>query len=314
MRKLIICDKNKELIKAVEKYLKENGSGVFDSVEVVHGDVVKLHEKRPETRIVTASNPSFSPDGGLDAVLAKKYEWQPKEFSWDSHLFYAVSVDDKRVSNKNILLRLAVGLLGFSHNFVPILTGVGTGIGGLEVAVFIEILRAVLTNLRSANLRSANLRSADLRSADLSSANLRSADLSSANLRSAKDHALYADNLTLLRYQKHKLRAFKFVTSDMKSPINGDVTYKVGKYVEETNCNTSELEDCGAGLNVATLEWCIKNNNQGDRAVYLEVEFAPEDIVSIPFQSDGKFRVRKLKVVRKLKPEEVEACRNREVE
>ena len=284
MRKLIICDKNKELIKAVEKYLKENGSGVFDSVEVVHGDVVKLHEKRPETRIVTASNPSFSPDGGLDAVLAKKYEWQPKEFSWDSHLFYAVSVDDKRVSNKNILLRLAVGLLGFSHNFVPILTGVGTGIGGLEVAVFIEILRAVLTNLRS------------------------------ANLRSAKDHALYADNLTLLRYQKHKLRAFKFVTSDMKSPINGDVTYKVGKYVEETNCNTSELEDCGAGLNVATLEWCIKNNNQGDRAVYLEVEFAPEDIVSIPFQSDGKFRVRKLKVVRKLKPEEVEACRNREVE
>ena len=299
MRKLIICDKNKELIKAVEKYLKENGSGVFDSVEVVHGDVVKLHEKRPETRIVTASNPSFSPDGGLDAVLAKKYEWQPKEFSWDSHLFYAVSVDDKRVSNKNILLRLAVGLLGFSHNFVPILTGVGTGIGGLEVAVFIEILRAVLTNLRSA---------------DLSSANLRSADLRSANLRSAKDHALYADNLTLLRYQKHKLRAFKFVTSDMKSPINGDVTYKVGKYVEETNCNTSELEDCGAGLNVATLEWCIKNNNQGDRAVYLEVEFAPEDIVSIPFQSDGKFRVRKLKVVRKLKPEEVEACRNREVE
>ena len=303
--------------------------------------------RSPETRIVTASNPSFSPDGGLDAVLAKKYEWQPKEFGWDDHLFYAVSVNDKRVSNKQILLRLAVGLLGFSHNFTPILTGVGTGIGGLEIDTFIEILRAILTNLRSAdlssaNLRSANLSSANLRSADLRSANLRSADLRwadlrwanlrwanlrsadlssadlrwanlrSADLRSAKDQALYADNLTLLRYQKHKIRAFKFVTSEMKSPINGDIVYKVGKYVGENNYNASELEDCGAGLNVATLEWCIKNNDKKD-AVYIEVEFKPEDIVSIPFQSDGKFRVKKLKVVRKLKPEEVEACRNREV-
>lgn len=98
----------------------------------------------------------------------------------------------------------------------------------------------------------------------------------------------------------------------MKSPINGDIVYKVGKYVEENNYNASELEDCGAGLNVATLEWCIKNNDKKD-AVYIEVEFKPEDIVSIPLQSDGKFRVKKLKVVRKLKPEEVEACRNREV-
>ena len=312
MRKLIICDENKELIKAVERYLKENGNGVFDSVEVIHGDVVRVHKKNPETRIVTASNPSFSPDGGLDAVLAKKYEWQPKEFGWDDHLFYAVSVNDKRVSNKQILLRLAVGLLGFSHNFTPILTGVGTGIGGLEIDTFIEILRAILTNLSSADLSSANLRSANLRSADLRSANLRSADLRSADLRSAKDQALYADNLTLLRYQKHKIRAFKFVTSEMKSPINGDIVYKVGKYVGENNYNASELEDCGAGLNVATLEWCIKNNDKKD-AVYIEVEFKPEDIVSIPFQSDGKFRVKKLKVVRKLKPEEVEACRNREV-
>jgi hypothetical protein len=308
MKKLIICDKNKEVIKAVKKYLKENGNGIFDSVEVVHGDVVKLHEKRPETRIVTASNPDFSPDGGLDAVLAKKYRWNAREFSWDEHLFYAVSVDRNRKPSRDILLRLAVGVLSFAHSFTPILTGVGTGVGGLEIDIFIEVLRAVLTNLSSANLRWANLSSADLRSADL-----RWADLSSANLSSAKDQALFADNLTLLRYQKHKMRAFKFVTADMKSPINGSVLYKVGKFVEEQNCNTSELEDCGAGLNVATLEWCVKNNNQGDNAIYLEVEFSPEDIVSIPFQSDGKFRVKKLKVIRKLKAEEIEACRNREV-
>ena len=101
--------------------------------------------------------------------------------------------------------------------------------------------------------------------------------------------------------------------ADLTSPINGSTKYEVGGCVEEINCNTSELEDCGAGLNVATLEWCIKNNNQGDSAVYVEVEFKPEDIVSIPFQSDGKFRVRKLKVVRILKPDEVDACRNREI-
>jgi len=317
MRKLIVCDKNKELIKAVKKYLKENGSGVFDEVVAVHGDVIKLHEKDSGTRIVTASNPSFSPDGGLDAALAKRYSWEPAEFDFDEHLFYAVSVNDKRQSTKDILLRLAVGVLGYSHRFVPILTGVGTGVGGLAIETFIEVLHAILTNLRSANLRSAdlrsaNLRSADLRSADLRSADLRSANLSSADLSSAKDAALCATALSILRHQKRRLIAYKFVNSDLRSPINGNIEYKVGKVLEETNYNTSELDDCGAGLNVATLEWCIRNNTSASN-VYIEVEFDPKDIVSIPYTTDGKFRVSKLKVLRILDSKEIEACRNREI-
>jgi uncharacterized protein YjbI with pentapeptide repeats len=49
-------------------------------------------------------------------------------------------------------------------------------------------LKAILKNLRYADLSSANLSYADLRYADLSSADLSSADLSYANLRSADLH------------------------------------------------------------------------------------------------------------------------------
>ena len=125
--------KTKELIKAVERYLKENGNGVFDSVRGYSRDVVRYIKKNPETRIVTASNPSFSPDGGFRYLYLQKVQWQPKKFSWDDHLFYAVSVNDKRVSINKYFLRLAVGLLGFSHNFTPILRGLVQVSGGLEI-------------------------------------------------------------------------------------------------------------------------------------------------------------------------------------
>jgi hypothetical protein len=324
MRKLIICDKNKELIKAVNAFIKDYGFGVFDSVEVICGDVVKVHEKYPETRIVTASNPDFSPDGGLDAILAKKYDWNPSEFTWNDDLFFVKSVDSERKSSKEILLRAAVGILGYSTKFVPILTGIGTGIGGVAVEVFIDILRAVLSNLRSADLsfanlssadlRSANLRSAnlssadlssaDLRSADLSFANLSSADLSFANLRSAKNLSYkYHDSLNLLRFQKGKLVAYKYVNSDMKSPQNGSLHYEVGKTIKEDDYQTDDTILCDKGLNVASLEWCLREGSFGSPII--EVEFKASDIVSIPYNTDGKFRVKKLKVVRLLSEKEI---------
>ena len=315
MRTLIICDKNKEVTDAAKKLIKEYGFGVFDEVKVINGDVIKVHEKTPNSRIVTASNPEFSPDGGLDKLLANKYEWTPQEFFWNDDLFFVKSVDSRRKSSKDILLRAAVGILGYSHEFIPILTGIGTGVGGVAITVFAEILKAILSNLNWANLSSANLSWANLRSADLSSANLSWANLSSADLRSAKEARKCWNELNILKFQTGKLRAFKYVDNDGMSPIqsNGAIKYKVGKSysLKKDDCNYSELENCGSGLNVATLEWCLREMREDSKLI--EVEFNAKDIVSIPFSSDGKFRVRKLKVVKEWSKKEIKDYLKKEI-
>ena len=399
MRNLIICDKNKKLINAVNEFVKSYGFGVFDDVQVICGDVIKVHEKTPNSKIVTASNPQFLPDGGLDLVLSKKYDWsKAAEFYFSNDLFYVVSVNNDRKSSKEILLRSAVGILGYSTKFTPILTGIGTGVGGIAIDVFVEVLKAILSNLssanlssadlssanlsyadlssanlsyanlssanlnsanlrsanlnsanlRSANLRSANLRSANLRSADLSyanlnstnlssadlsyadlsyanlrsanlnSANLRSANLRSANLRSANlssANLSYADlssadlsyakglqpkyqnALNLLKFQKGKLIAYKYVKDDFSSPVNGNLIYKVGKTItlKLSECSKDDTISCDRGINVADLAWCVREGNNGN---FVEVEFDVKDIVSIPYNTDGKFRIRKCKVLR----------------
>lgn len=185
MRKVIICDKNKELIDFLKANLKEGGQPSGIILEIVLGDVIELHEKTENSRIVTASNPTFSPDGGLDYILSQKYKWgDPKEFTWGEDLFFVKSVGENRNSNLAIVKRALVGVLGYAHKFVPILTGIGTAIGGLPMRDLLEGLVTILsdTDLSDADLSCADLSCANLRAADLSSANLRAADLSCADL------------------------------------------------------------------------------------------------------------------------------------
>ena len=134
--------------------------------------------------------------------------------------------------------------------------------------------------------------------ADLAGADLTKADLFGANLAGAKGISkIYQSNLSILNNQVNPLRAFKFLDKDMASPINDKkITYEVGKeYAKKVNKDKKEV--CGAGLNVATLEWCIRENTLGKGAVFIEVEFNPKDMV-VPYFSDGKFRVSRFKVVR----------------
>ena len=156
-------------------------------------------------------------------------------------------------------------------------------------------------NLRSANLRSANLSSADLRSADLRSANLRSADLRSADLRSANLRSAKRVNkhlctpLLMLLDQPGEIIAYKLVKADGLAPFNGGITYEIGKSYEVKNANTDEATDCGAGINVATLDWCMKEHQKGYRI--LKAKFTAEDIAAIPTGTDGKFRLFRCQIV-----------------
>jgi len=68
---------------------------------------------------------------------------------------------------------------------------------------------------------------------------------------------------------------------------------------------TDERILCGEGVNLATLGWCLRKTDCSLRKIYAVFEFDTRDIVAIPYNSDGKFRVKKAKYIRNLTREEV---------
>jgi hypothetical protein len=163
-------------------------------------------------------------------------------------------------------------------------------------------------DLGDADLRGANLRYADLRGADLGDADLRGADLGDADLRgadlrgaNAKHISVYSSHLNILRSQKDSIIVYKYLTPDMKSPYY-NTKYVIGKsYTSRFSCDDI-TRSCGSGINVATLQWCLRDtNNDRDGFVYVECEVSPPESLIVPFSTDGKFRVRSGGVVKLLR-------------
>jgi uncharacterized protein YjbI with pentapeptide repeats len=171
-----------------------------------------------------------------------------------------------------------------------------------------NLSRASLTgaSLYEANLSGASLYGADLSGADLSGADLSGASLSRASLTGA---SLYEANLSratgiqaervsplhMLRDQVGKIRAYKLVTGEGYGPVKGGIRYEKGKTVSVDNAETNPAITCAAGINVASLDWCMKEWRTGYRI--LVVEFTAKDIAAIPTATDGKFRLHACKVV-----------------
>jgi len=165
-------------------------------------------------------------------------------------------------------------------------------------------------NLYGANLRSVNLYGANLDGANLDGANLRSANLYGANLRSVNlygaKNLFYRPDLEIIKHCTGKIRAWKYVKADGSNPYNQfSEKYEVGKTYIENNFNADEHQNCGAGFNVATLCWCYHDSKNTENQ-YLEIEFTAKDIVAIPYTTDGKFRVKKMKILRRITRKEAE--------
>ena len=156
-------------------------------------------------------------------------------------------------------------------------------------------------DLSGADLSGADLYGADLSGADLSGADLSGADLSRANLSRANLYGAAGINkylstsLQMLRDQPGKIRAYKLVTPSGYGPFNGGLQYEIGKVASVEDANTDETVQCGAGVNLATLDWCLREWSEGYRI--LIAEFTAKDIAAIPLGSDGKFRVHRCKIV-----------------
>ena len=179
-------------------------------------------------------------------------------------------------------------------------------------------------NLGDADLSGANLSGADLGDADLGDAYLGGAYLGGANLRGANLGDAYLGDanlgdaylggaegihpsritpLHILLDQPGKVRAYKLVNEHNQGPFNGGLTYNVGETVEVDACNTDPDAHCGAGINVATLPWCLDSWQPGYKV--LLVEFKAKDIACIPTATDGKFRVYRCKVIREIDVSEI---------
>lgn len=107
--------------------------------------------------------------------------------------------------------------------------------------------------------------------------------------------------LTELEQDERYYYAYKTVDRNYKNSIHTDdkiITYKIGKSYTEKDIDCDVDNDCGAGINVAPLQWCLYEN-QG-RILMVRIPKKNNEII-VPKKSDGKFRVKKLTVVREIK-------------
>ena len=151
-------------------------------------------------------------------------------------------------------------------------------------------------DLSDADLSGAYLSGAYLSRADLSGADLSGADLSGADLSGAQGITPErCTPLLMLRDQPGPIRAYKLITADGVGPYNGGINYLVSEEFEVAKANDDPNAHCGAGINLATLDWCMREWRDGYRI--LVMEFTAEDIACIPTATDGKFRVRRCRRV-----------------
>ena len=165
-----------------------------------------------------------------------------------------------------------------------------------------SIKNALEENSR-ANLSGADLSGANLSGADLFRANLSGADLSGANLYGAKGINKYLSTpLLVLHDQAGKIRAYKLVNEKLEGPTYGGVKYEVGKIVS-AEMDTDESEHCSYGISLATLDWCMKEWQEGFKILIVEftakitVDGKKVSNITVPTATDGKFRIQQGKVV-----------------
>ena len=82
-----------------------------------------------------------------------------------------------------------------------------------------------------------------------------------------------------------------------------DFIYKIGDMAVPNGFCEDPLNNCGAGIHLANMDWALRyGQNWADLAI-LELECDKADVL-IPLYSDGKVRARKAKVIREVPLEE----------
>ena len=148
-------------------------------------------------------------------------------------------------------------------------------------------------DLSGAALSGADLRNANLRGANLSNANLSGADLSGANLSEAKN-LLNSTDYIITNFDKTHDGIIVYKTFDSFHSPNSTWKIEPGAIIEE-NVNPNRTDECGCGVNVATLDW-VKKNCQGQIwKCLIKWEWMAGAVV--PYHTDGKIRAERVQLI-----------------
>ena len=90
-------------------------------------------------------------------------------------------------------------------------------------------------------------------------------------------------------------RGYKFLAADGTSPYQHHKYDLKSRRIMETEIDNDTTQDCGAGWNLATLEW-ITNNCLKLDGIIVECSIPKTAIICVPDNSDGKFRTDKIKI------------------
>lgn len=150
-------------------------------------------------------------------------------------------------------------------------------------------------DLRGANLRGANLREANLSEADLSEADLCEADLSEA------EGLLSAVNFMDAHFERTPdgYIAYKMFSCEYAAPKGWKI--EPGSVVTE-NVNFNRTDECGCGINVASLEWVRREYGHKKLDIW-KVLIRWEWLcgVCVPYSSNEKIRCEKVELLEVVK-------------
>ena len=171
-------------------------------------------------------------------------------------------------------------------------------------------------NLRGANLSGANLRGADLSGANLRNANLWGADLWGANLGNADLRGADLSDANLSGAE-NLLSSVDYLRNNFECTAEGIIAYKVfnamyspptkwkiqPKSVITENVNANRTNDCGCGINVATLEWVLREYSEEEIWKVL-IRWKWLCGVVVPYNTDGKIRCERVELVEMINKKE----------
>lgn len=142
MSKLIFCDLNPSLCEAVAEL----------GVVYFCGDYFLYANRVNRPVLMTASNPHFSMGGGLDAVFLKHYPLivQHKQAKGGGmeriqNIVFAITVDHTYRATPDMIEKAIRFALENTHEGETLLlSGIGTGIGGMSTAQFVDVLNRII--------------------------------------------------------------------------------------------------------------------------------------------------------------------------
>lgn len=163
--------------------------------------------------------------------------------------------------------------------------------------------RFINTNLNGCYFTDADLREASFESSDMKSCKLNNADMRGAILKHVNMDGINLSNA------KGLLDPCKYLADNFEKTEDGYIVYKVfGFFVDKPNywqvepgavieeaVDPNRTENCGCGINAATLDW-IRLKTEGQiYKLLIRWEWLPG--VVVPYNTEGKIRCSKAEIM-----------------